>query len=59
MLTQLVAASGAGTVMPIVLPAVKTGLEERDTATSTALWAFVLSFRIIWGLSIPAAIINN
>ncbi|PKY00811.1 MFS general substrate transporter [Aspergillus campestris IBT 28561] len=58
-LTQMVAAFGAGAVMPVLLPAVQAGLEEKDTATSTALWAFVRSFGIIWGLSVPAAIFNN
>ncbi|RAH47378.1 MFS general substrate transporter-like protein [Aspergillus brunneoviolaceus CBS 621.78] len=58
-LTQIIAAFGAGTVMPVLLPAVQAGLEEKDTATSTALWAFVRSFGIIWGLSVPAAIFNN
>ncbi|KAG2416103.1 hypothetical protein HFD88_007295 [Aspergillus terreus] len=58
-LTQMVAAFGSGTVMPVLLPAVQAGLEEKDTATSTALWAFVRSFGIIWGLSVPAAIFNN
>ncbi|KAF7118424.1 hypothetical protein CNMCM5793_007941 [Aspergillus hiratsukae] len=58
-LTQMVAAFGAGIVMPVLLPAVQAGLEEKDTATSTALWAFVRSFGIIWGLSVPAAIFNN
>ncbi|OJJ99623.1 hypothetical protein ASPACDRAFT_60463 [Aspergillus aculeatus ATCC 16872] len=58
-LTQMVAAFGAGTIMPVLLPAVQAGLEEKDTATSTALWAFVRSFGIIWGLSVPAAIFNN
>ncbi|PYI11659.1 MFS general substrate transporter [Aspergillus sclerotiicarbonarius CBS 121057] len=58
-LTQMVAAFGAGTIMPALLPAVQAGLEEKDTATSTALWAFVQSFGIIWGLSVPAAIFNN
>ncbi|KAA8643970.1 hypothetical protein EYZ11_008230 [Aspergillus tanneri] len=58
-LTQMVAAFGAGIIMPVLLPAVQAGLEEKDTATSTALWAFVRSFGIIWGLSVPAAIFNN
>ncbi|OJJ68389.1 hypothetical protein ASPBRDRAFT_32988 [Aspergillus brasiliensis CBS 101740] len=58
-LTQMVAAFGAGIIMPVLLPAVQAGLEENDTATSTALWAFVRSFGIIWGLSVPAAIFNN
>ncbi|RLL96034.1 hypothetical protein CFD26_104292 [Aspergillus turcosus] len=58
-LTQMVAAFGAGLIMPALLPAVQAGLEEKDTATSTALWAFVRSFGIIWGLSVPAAIFNN
>ncbi|RAH75067.1 MDR family MFS transporter [Aspergillus aculeatinus CBS 121060] len=58
-LTQMIAAFGAGTILPVLLPAVQAGLEEKETATSTALWAFVRSFGIIWGLSVPAAIFNN
>lgn len=58
-LTQMVAAFGGGVIMPVLLPAVQAGLEEKDAATSTALWAFVRSFGIIWGLAVPAAIFNN
>ncbi|KAK1141884.1 hypothetical protein N8T08_008397 [Aspergillus melleus] len=55
----MVAAFGGGVIMPVLLPAVQAGLEEKDTATSTVLRAFVRSSGIIWGLSVPAAIVNN
>ncbi|KAI9035222.1 uncharacterized protein KD926_004269 [Aspergillus affinis] len=58
-LTQMVAAFGGGVIMPVSLPAVQAGLEEKDAATSTALWAFIRSFGMIWGLAVPAAIFNN
>lgn len=56
---QIVFAAGAGLVASTLLPAAQADLDEKDTATSTAMWAFMRSFGIIWGVSVPAAVFNN
>jgi predicted acyltransferase len=42
-LAQFFVVFGSGLMMPVLLPAVPAGLEEKDTATPTALWAFTAS----------------
>lgn len=56
---QAIEAAGAGLVIPALLPAVQAELTEADTALATSTWAFVRSFGMIWGATIPAAIFNN
>ena len=56
---QAIEAAGAGLVIPNLLPAVQAGLTESDTALATSTWAFMRSFGMIWGATIPAAIFNN
>ncbi len=56
---QLISAAGAGLVLPVLLPAVQASLTEADTALSTSTWAFIRSFGLIWGATIPAAVFNN
>lgn len=56
---QLASAAGTGLALPVLLPAVQVSLTEEDTALSTATWAFVRSFGLIWGATIPTAAFNN
>ncbi|KUJ20443.1 MFS general substrate transporter [Mollisia scopiformis] len=56
---QLANAAGTGLVLPVLLPAVQASLTEDDTALSTSTWAFVRSFGLIWGATIPTAAFNN
>ncbi|KAI2026499.1 hypothetical protein LOY97_003940 [Ophidiomyces ophidiicola] len=56
---QMLAAAGAGIVIPVLLPAVQAELTDKDTALATSTWAFVRSFGMVWGSTIPAAIFNN
>ncbi|MCJ1384436.1 hypothetical protein MMC17_007552 [Xylographa soralifera] len=56
---QAIEAAGAGLVIPTLLPAVQAELTDADTALATSTWAFVRSFGMIWGATIPAAIFNN
>jgi hypothetical protein len=56
---QLVSAAGTGLVLPVLLPAVQASLTEADTALSTSTWAFIRSFGLIWGATIPTAAFNN
>lgn len=56
---QLASAAGTGLALPVLLPAVQVSLTEGDTALSTATWAFVRSFGLIWGATIPTAAFNN
>lgn len=56
---QMIFAAGAGFVVSTLLPAAQAELDEKDTATATGTWAFMRSFGIIWGVSIPAAVFNN
>ena len=56
---QIIVAAGLGALISCLLPAVQAELDESETATSTATWAFIRSLGTIWGVSIPAAIFNN
>lgn len=56
---QIIEAAGAGLVVSTLLPAVQAGLPETDTATAAGTFAFIRSFGIIWGVTIPAAIFNT
>jgi hypothetical protein len=56
---QAIEAAGAGLVIPVLLPAVQAELTKADTALATSTWAFVRSFGMIWGATIPAAIFSN
>ncbi|PQE08163.1 major Facilitator Superfamily protein [Rutstroemia sp. NJR-2017a BVV2] len=56
---QAIEACGAGVVLPVLLPAVQAALTDADTALATATWAFVRSFGLIWGATIPAAVFNT
>jgi MFS family permease len=56
---QVPSAIGTGLTLPVLLPAVQVSLREADTALSTSTWAFVRSFGLIWGATIPTAAFNN
>ena len=56
---QLIAASGSGILVGILLPAVQAPLDQSLVATSTGLWSFARYFGCIWGVPIPSAIFNN
>lgn len=57
-LFQLVTGLFGNMLIPAILPAIQAGLEETDAAAATAFWGFVRSFGIIWGITIPAAVLN-
>ncbi|KAI4160866.1 MAG: hypothetical protein LQ342_005391 [Letrouitia transgressa] len=56
---QVIEAAGAGLIIPALLPAVQAPLSDADNALATSTWAFVRSFGMVWGATIPAAIFNN
>jgi hypothetical protein len=56
---QLASAAGTGFILPVLLPAVQASLTEADTALSTSTWAFIRSFGLIWGATIPTAAFDN
>ena len=56
---QIIAASGSGVLVEILLPAVQAPLDQSLVATSTGLWSFARYFGCIWGVTIPSAIFNN
>ncbi|KAL9044410.1 MAG: hypothetical protein Q9214_002449 [Letrouitia sp. 1 TL-2023] len=56
---QAIEAAGAGLIIPALLPAVQAPLSDADNALATSTWAFVRSFGMVWGATIPAAIFNN
>lgn len=56
---QMIQAIGTGFVLNTLLPAVQAQLPERLQALTTSAWAFTRSFGSIWGVAIPAAILNN
>ncbi len=55
---QGIAAAGLG-LASTTLPAVLAALDEKDVATATGTWAFLRSFGIIWGVTLPAVVFNN
>ena len=57
-LVQVTAALGAGMVLSTLLPAAQAELPEGDVAAATGTWAFMRSFGIVWGVSVPAAIFD-
>nr|OQO31036.1 hypothetical protein B0A51_03742 [Rachicladosporium sp. CCFEE 5018] len=56
---QLIAASGSGILVGILLPAVQAPLDQSLVATSTGVWSFARYFGCIWGVTIPSVIFNN
>jgi hypothetical protein len=55
---QAIIAAGLG-LTSTTLPAVLAALDEKDVATATGTWAFLRSFGIIWGVTLPAVVFNN
>jgi MFS family permease len=55
---QSILAAGLG-LSSTTLPAVLAALNEKDVATATGTWAFLRSFGIIWGVTLPAVVFNN
>ncbi|KAJ2970576.1 hypothetical protein NUW58_g9650 [Xylaria curta] len=56
---QFIGGLGSGLALSTLLPAVQAALDEKDTASSSATWAFIRTFGTVWGVSIPAAIFNS
>ncbi|KAK0386214.1 hypothetical protein NLU13_6051 [Sarocladium strictum] len=56
---QIVYSTGAGMLVPTLLPALLAPLSESDTALGAATWSFVRSFGMVWGTAIPAAVFNT
>ncbi|KAI0486478.1 MFS general substrate transporter [Xylaria cf. heliscus] len=56
---QFIGGLGSGLALSTLLPAVQAALEEKDTASSSATWAFIRTFGTVWGVSIPSAIFNS
>jgi MFS family permease len=52
-------AAGVGLISSTTLPAVLAPLKEEDVATATGTWAFLRSFGIIWGVTLPSIVFNN
>lgn len=56
---QLVTAFGSGFTLSTLLPAAQACLEDADTASATAAWAFLRSFGIVWGFAVPSVVFNG
>ncbi|CAG8972408.1 hypothetical protein HYALB_00007162 [Hymenoscyphus albidus] len=56
---ELFAAFGLGSLISSTLPAVQSSLPEADVAATTATHAFLQSFGLVWGFTIPSIIFNN
>ncbi|KAK6957354.1 hypothetical protein Daesc_000138 [Daldinia eschscholtzii] len=56
---QFIGGLGSGFALSTLLPATQAALSENDTASSSATWAFIRSFGVVWGVSVPAAIFNS
>ena len=56
---QVILALALGLGIPIMLPVAQARLADSDAASSTAAWAFLRAFGMVWGSVIPAAVFNN
>ncbi|CAG8951936.1 hypothetical protein HYFRA_00005742 [Hymenoscyphus fraxineus] len=56
---QSVGAIGGGIVLDTLLPAFQAPVPESDQAAATATWAFIRTIGGVWGVAIPAAVMNN
>lgn len=56
---QSVGALGGGMVLDTLLPAFQAPVPESDQAAATATWAFIRTVGGVWGVAIPATIMNN
>ncbi|KAL4756768.1 MFS general substrate transporter [Aspergillus foveolatus] len=55
---ELIAAAGAGLIMPVLLPAIMAALPESDVAASSAAYSFTRTFGYIWGVTVASVIFN-
>lgn len=56
---QCICAIGAGIVLETLLPGFQAPLDEEYQAAATSTWAFIRTVGGIWGVAIPATILNN
>ncbi|KAH7304533.1 hypothetical protein B0I35DRAFT_471898 [Stachybotrys elegans] len=56
---QCICAIGAGIVLETLLPGFQAPVPEEDQATATSTWAFIRAVGGIWGVAVPATILNN
>lgn len=55
---QILMASGLGTLMSTLLPAVQAGLDPADKDAAAATWGLFRAMGAIWGVAIPELILN-
>jgi hypothetical protein len=58
-LFQMLMATGAGLIIPSLLPAVQAELTDADTGSATGTWTFIRSLGLTWGVTIPSTIFND
>ena len=56
---QIIAAAGIGALLSTVLPSIQASLSEADVASSTGMFAFLRSFGLVWGFTIPSIVFNG
>jgi hypothetical protein len=56
---QSIGSLGGGIVLETLLPAFQAPVPEEDQAAATATWAFIRTMGGVWGVAIPATILNN
>ncbi|KAI0434879.1 major facilitator superfamily domain-containing protein [Xylaria sp. FL1042] len=56
---QSIAALGGGVLINSQLPAFQSPVEESDQAAASATWGFIRSLGFVWGVAVPAAVLNN
>ncbi|KAI0107210.1 MFS general substrate transporter [Nemania sp. FL0031] len=56
---EIVAASGLALTLNSPLTAIQASLPDSYSASATATYAFLRSFAFVWGITIPAIIINS
>ncbi len=56
---QCICAIGGGVVLESLLPGFQAPVDEEDQASATSTWAFIRTVGGIWGVAVPATILNN
>ncbi|RYP64483.1 hypothetical protein DL770_009196 [Monosporascus sp. CRB-9-2] len=56
---QIIAAGGTGSIFTVSLPSTLAALSESDVAVATGTFAFVRTFRFVWGVTISSITFNG
>ena len=56
---QLIPSVGLGIIFTTTLPSTLAPLEEKDVAVATAMYSFIRSFGLVWGVTMAGIVFNG